>query len=87
MAYRWSQSSSSVTITFNVPPHSKKQDIEVIVTNVTIRAGLRGYPPLVAGQFCGHVKGFKWSLKSNVVSIQLDKAHKAPWADLLVCFA
>lgn len=86
MAFRWSQNASSVTITFPVPPTTKKGDIDVIVVNTTIKAGVKGSVPLCDGQLTSPVKGFKWSLKANVVSIQLEKSSKVKWNDLLVCF-
>lgn len=86
MAFRWSQNPSTVTITFPVAPSVKKSDVEVSVVNTQLRAGVRGSVPLCEGTLTAPVRGFKWSLKAGIVSIQLEKGRKVQWNDLLVCF-
>jgi hypothetical protein len=85
MAFRWSQNASTVTITFPVAPSVKKSDVDVTVVNTQLRAGVKGSVPLCEGSLSSPVKGFKWSLKAGIVSIQLEKSMKVKWNDLLVC--
>lgn len=58
------------------------QDIEVLITNSAIRAGVRGTVAVCEGQLCSPIKSSKWALKTNMVVIHLEKITKGKWPSL-----
>jgi hypothetical protein len=83
--FKWFQNPNTITITFNIEQYGKKtvDNIEVLVSNNSIQAGIKGSTPLICqGTLSAPVKSSKWELKGNVVVIQMEKVNKGRWNSL-----
>ena len=45
--YIWSQEKDQVTISFLVPEHCKKNDLEIVIEQQHVKAGLKDQEPVV----------------------------------------
>jgi hypothetical protein len=83
--FKWRDSESTVTITFNVPPSTKKGDLDIGFNSLAVRIALKGQSPLIEGQVYGPLVPAKCkaSIKKDVVTVSLQKATPADWPSLL----
>lgn len=65
--YWWTQTLSEVTLYAMLPPATRAKDVQCVVTPTSVRIGLRGVAPLVAGAFPGAVRHADsvWSLDAE----------------------
>ncbi|KAI8078858.1 uncharacterized protein BX664DRAFT_342899 [Halteromyces radiatus] len=68
--YIWSQSSDQVTISFLVPESSKSKDLDIVIDNQYVKAGLKGQEPVFKAKLFATVNHFDslWQLEKNSAS-------------------
>jgi hypothetical protein len=52
--FRWKQESSTISVSFEVPPGTPKNSIDVSITSSSLVAGLKGQPPILSGTLFDH---------------------------------
>jgi hypothetical protein len=45
--YIWSQENDQVTISFLVPEHCKSKDLDIVIEQQQVKAGLKGHEPVL----------------------------------------
>ncbi|GAA5882764.1 hypothetical protein JCM16303_002446 [Sporobolomyces ruberrimus] len=76
LPYRWRQTLNDVTISIPVPPGTKAKGLVVEIKKSSIKAGLKGEEPILAGQFPKEIKvdDCTWTLDdSREITISLEK--------------
>jgi hypothetical protein len=81
--YSWTQTLSEVTVQIKIPEGTKSRAVACDIKTKSMKAGLKGQPPILAGEFYNPVKADDcfWSLEDNgsVLSILLTKHNQMEW--------
>lgn len=56
LPYKWTQTLNDVDITVPVPVGSKSRDLVVEIKKGSIKVGLKGREPILAGELCKEIK-------------------------------
>jgi glutaminase len=83
--FKWRDSETTVTITFNVAASTKKGDLDIGFNSSAVRVALKGQAPLLEGPVYGALVPAKCkaSIKKDVVTVTLHKQTPADWPSLL----
>ena len=87
LPYKWTQTIADVDVTMAVPATLKGRDLAVSLTRTAISAGVKGQPPILAGDFPSpiHADESTWTLETTgggggkEIAVHLDKANKMEW--------
>nr|CAG4652038.1 EOG090X0AH4 [Triops cancriformis] len=85
--YRWTQTLGDVEVRIPLPQAVRSRDLQVDIQKRHLRAGLKGHPPIIDGDFPADVKkeDSTWLLEDGIsVLINLDKVNKMEWWSRLV---
>ncbi|XP_064616415.1 nuclear migration protein nudC-like [Liolophura sinensis] len=87
--YKWTQTLEEVEvrIPLNVKFPLKGKDMDVVIEKKKIKAGLKGHPPILQGEFPKEIKVEEttWCLEDKkVLLINLEKVNKMEWWSRLV---
>eukprot|EP00667_Euglena_gracilis_P021280 EG_transcript_23260 len=84
-AFTWMQDKEEVTVKVPIPAGTKAKDVAVTFHRTTLQAGLKGQPPLVAGDltYPVTVDECAWSLVDGALQLTLWKARPVYWAKVL----
>ncbi|KAG2173290.1 hypothetical protein INT43_004664 [Umbelopsis isabellina] len=65
--YIWSQEKDQVTISFLVPEHCKSKDLDIVIEQQQVKAGLKGQEPVLKGKLYAPIDHFTslWQLEKN----------------------
>jgi len=81
--YSWTQTLQEVTVQIKIPEGTKSRAVTCDIKSKTLKAGLKGQPPILTGEFYNPVKPDDcfWSLEDNgsVLSILLTKHNQMEW--------
>nr|XP_006635701.1 PREDICTED: nudC domain-containing protein 1 [Lepisosteus oculatus] len=86
--YYWQQTAEDLTVTVRLPEGTTKEAIEFKLSMDSLNVGLRGYAPLIKGQFSSLVdtEASTWILKDDKsLEITLQKKDEgAMWPELII---
>ncbi|KAG0605527.1 hypothetical protein M758_9G066200 [Ceratodon purpureus] len=81
--YSWTQTLQEVTVQIKIPEGTKARMVACDIKSKSFKAGLKGQPPILAGEFFNPVKADDcfWSLEDNgsTLSILLTKHNQMEW--------
>lgn len=81
--YSWTQTLQEVTVQIKIPGGTKSRMVACDIKSKSMKAGLKGQPPILAGEFYNPVKADDcfWSLEDNgsTLSILLTKHNQMEW--------
>lgn len=82
--YNWTQTLSEleVLIPLNVKFHVKSKDVVVVIEKKSVKAGLKGHPPILEGELQHEVKieDSTWTIEDGkALKIFLEKVNKVEW--------
>eukprot|EP01112_Ceratiomyxa_fruticulosa_P008185 TRINITY_DN2114_c0_g1_i5.p1 TRINITY_DN2114_c0_g1~~TRINITY_DN2114_c0_g1_i5.p1 ORF type:complete len:332 (-),score=72.62 TRINITY_DN2114_c0_g1_i5:246-1241(-) len=81
--YVVSQTDENLTVSFTVPPLTKKKDLNIVIKNNSILAGLKDRTPIVEGTLYTNVRDTLWQIEGTTVTLHLDKDKPAIWPLLI----
>lgn len=85
--YSWTQTLSEVTVTIPLPPGTNKRSIVCDIKKTSLKAGLKGQPHVLAGEFFAPVRvdDSVWQIEdTRVLSISLTKQNQMEWWSCVV---
>eukprot|EP00249_Psilotum_nudum_P006917 c20159_g1_i1 orf=506-1489(-) len=85
--YSWTQTLAEVSVQIPVPPGTKTRFVWCEIKKNSLKAGLKGKPPVLEGQLYAAVKADDcfWSLEDgNTLSILLTKSNQMEWWNCVV---
>nr|CAG4644171.1 EOG090X0AH4 [Lepidurus arcticus] len=85
--YRWTQTLADLEVRIPLPIAVRSRDVQVDIQKRHLRAGLKGHPPIIDGDFPADVKkeDSTWLLEDGKsLLITLDKVNKMEWWSRLV---
>lgn len=81
--YSWTQTLQEVTVSITIPEGTKSRQVACDIKGKSMKAGLKGQPPILQGEFYNPVKADDcfWSLEDNgkTLSILLTKVNQMEW--------
>ncbi|KAJ9457751.1 Protein BOBBER 1 [Diplonema papillatum] len=89
LGYSWAQDESDVTVTVPIPAGTRGKMLDVQIGTTTLKAGLKGKPPVIDGTMFSRVKeeDSTWSIEdSDKLVLHLEKANLKyeEWWDCVV---
>ncbi|KAL6065730.1 CS domain-containing protein [Balamuthia mandrillaris] len=80
------ESPDVISAAFRVPKGTVKQSLDISITKTTVKAGLKGQPPIIEGTLVAAVKGDSmWGLEreAGLVTLELEKKSDEYWPFLI----
>ncbi|KAF9179176.1 hypothetical protein BGZ51_007168 [Haplosporangium sp. Z 767] len=81
LPYRWRQTLVDVSVAVQVPKGTRSKDLTVEIKKKSLKAGLKGQPPVIEGTLFKEIKVDEstWTLDNGELNIHLEKYKGTEW--------
>jgi hypothetical protein len=79
--YVWTQTLGDLIVNIGLPAGTKAKQLDVVIRNGSLKAGIKGQPPIVDGELHKRVvvEDSFWTVEDGVLVITLQKDNKMEW--------